>query len=287
MNSSIATIHFEQQKNIKAASYTIIISGILLFIFFIINWKIQIETPAVSEGIEVNLGNSDFGSGDVPPTAPGNPGEVQSTASVPPPADNTDNSSQVNKPDPNDNEPAVNNIVNKNNINNKNNNMLVQKQPKVSSTPPAPKPKAVLGQYAGNKGSGGNNQDAFNNTRNQGISGGKGDQGNPNGNINSDSYTGNASSGKSGVSISRGLNGKRITKFPSFEDNFNENAKVAVDIQVDEHGNVFGASFQPKGSTTGNGSMKAIALRKAKELKFNPGEEESFGTIIFNFRLKN
>ncbi len=57
-------------------------------------------------------------------------------------------------------------------------------------TPTPPKPKAV---YAGGKSSGasGNNADSYNKSTNQGVAGGKGDQGKPNGNPNSDSYTGN------------------------------------------------------------------------------------------------
>lgn len=73
---------------------------------------------------------------------------------------------------------------------------------------------------------------------------------------------------------------------PSFEDDFNENAKIAVDIKVDAGGTVVEASFQPRGSTTSDPSLRAIALRKARQVKFNGGEE-SGGTIIFNFRIKN
>ncbi|MFW1568030.1 hypothetical protein ACEV9J_24020, partial [Vibrio parahaemolyticus] len=101
-------------------------------------------------------------------------------------------------------------------------------------------------------GAGGNNADSYNKSNNQGIAGGKGDQGNPNGNPNSDSYTGNAASGNSGngVTIRNGLDGRRITKLPSFEDDFNENAKVAVDITVDGSGAVTAATINPRGTTT-------------------------------------
>jgi hypothetical protein len=71
---------------------------------------------------------------------------------------------------------------------------------------------------------------------------------------------------------------------------FNENAKVAVDVKVDAAGRVVSATYQPRGSTTSDGGMRSIAIQKAKQIKFNPSEnggEESIGTIIFNFRLKN
>ena len=118
------------------------------------------------------------------------------------------------------------------------------------------------------------------------MAGGSGDQGRPGGNPNSDNYSGPGGRGNSGVSISRGLQGRRITGMPSFEDDFNENAKVAVDIKVDGNGKVISATYQPRGSTTSDASMKSIAIRKAMQVKFNSGEE-SAGTIVFNFKLKN
>ena len=80
---------------------------------------------------------------------------------------------------------------------------------------------------------------------------------------------------------------RRMTGFPSFEDDFNDNAKVAIDIKVDGNGKVISAIYQPRGSTTSDESMKDIAIRKAQQVKFNNNGEESIGTIVFNFRLKN
>ena len=76
----------------------------------------------------------------------------------------------------------------------------------------------------------------------------------------------------------------------NYYHDFSENAKVAVDIKVDDKGNVISASIQPRGTTTSNASMKTIALQKARQLKFNTnddGPEEDLGTIVFNFRIRN
>ena len=78
-----------------------------------------------------------------------------------------------------------------------------------------------------------------------------------------------------------------MTSFPSFEDEFNSNEKVAVDIKVDESGKVISAVYQPRGSTTSNGNFKSIAIRKAMQIRFNTGGEESMGTIVFDFKLHN
>ena len=83
------------------------------------------------------------------------------------------------------------------------------------------------------------------------------------------------------------MQGRRISSTPSFTDEFNENAKVAVDIHVDAAGNVISAEYQAHGSTTSDATLKEIALKKAHQVKFNSGTDESVGTIVFNFRLKN
>ena len=83
------------------------------------------------------------------------------------------------------------------------------------------------------------------------------------------------------------MDGRRITKLPSFEDEFNEPAKVAIDITVDQSGNVIAASVNPKGTTTTNQSIRNIALKKARTIKLNQGSEsEQVGTLVFNFKLR-
>jgi len=159
-------------------------------------------------------------------------------------------------------------------------------QPVENPTPAPPQPKAIYKGGTSN-GTGGNGADTYNGVRNQGIAGGRGDQGSPNGNPNSDSYKGNAASGNSGVRIRSGLSGRRFTRYPSFEDDFNENAKVAVDIRVDKSGNVVSAVVNPRGTTTTNGNIRSIATRKALQLKLNAGDEDDqSGTILFDFKLK-
>lgn len=91
------------------------------------------------------------------------------------------------------------------------------------------------------------------------------------------------------MAIQKGLSGRRITRYPSFEDDFSENAKVAVDIRVDANGKVISAVYQPKGSTTGDMSMRTIAINKALQLRFNgqpDGPETDIGTIVFNFKVR-
>src|SRR5688572_4015068 len=62
---------FEREKNVKAGMYTGFVCTALLIIFFFAKWTLpQIPAPTFEEGIEVNLGNSDEGLGDVAPILP-------------------------------------------------------------------------------------------------------------------------------------------------------------------------------------------------------------------------
>ncbi len=302
---------FEREKNVKAAAYTFIICALLFIVFFFAKWTLpQIAPPVIETGIEVNLGNSDEGLGNVAPQLPGEPAAAKEEAFSPPPKSQpqpavqkenisgdekeTDDAPVVNKtPKPvvkhttvpaaapvkprETTRPAVTNTPAKSRVNT---------PPAENKTPAPPRPKAIY-KGGSSDGAGGNGADTYNGVRNQGIAGGRGDQGNPNGNPNSDSYKGNAASGNSGVRIRSGLNGRRFTRLPSFEDDFNENAKVAVDIRVDKNGSVISAAVNPRGTTTTNGTIRAIATRKAMQLKLNAGEEdEQTGTILFDFKLK-
>lgn len=293
-NYAHMTHTFEKEKNIKAATYTSVVCILLLIVFFFAKWTLpQITPPVMEEGIEVNLGNSDQGLGDIAPQVPGEPSAQKEEQYTPPVASKAAPAEQNVTGDENETDDAP--VVNKNPKPVVRNNNITRpapvKQKPVTQvvsnpTPAPPKPKAVYKGGTSN-GPGGNGADSYNGVSNQGIAGGRGDQGNPNGNPKSDSYKGNASSGNSGVRIRSGLNGRRFRSLPSFEDDFNENAKVAVDIRVDRNGNVISAAVNPRGTTTTNGNIRAIATRKAMQLKLNTSnEDEQTGTILFDFKLK-
>jgi len=294
MHHASLSAAFEREKNLKAALYTLVISGILVIVFFFLQWSLpQIPAPVADEGIEVNLGNSETGLGDVPPQLPGTPTDAKET-NVSPPASAPPVKQQQNIDADDNNDPdapAVNKPV-KNIVKN---TPVTDKPvpPKKNVTPtvatPSPKPPVPKALYTGGAthGNGGNQADSYNGVRNQGIAGGKGDQGNPNGNPNSDSYKGNSASGHgSGVTIRSGLQGRAFTHYPSFEDDFNQPAKVAVDIVVNRDGVVTSAQVNPRGTTTTDPNIREIAVRKAKQLKLNAGSvDEQGGTVVFDFKL--
>lgn len=285
---------FEGRKNRKAGLYTILICGSLFLLFFLISWTQPANPPTpVENGLEVNLGNSDQGLGNNQPYLPGDPSKQDQEKYIAPKpiAATKEILKDVETDDKDPDAPAVKSPpVTKPEATKIPDKDLAVKtprkliQPSINPTPAPPKPKAVFHGVNGD-GTGGNDADHFKAGGNQGIAGGKGDQGKPGGDPNSTNYTGGGHG--NGIAISRGLQGRSIRSTPSFTDEFNENAKVAVDIQVDAGGNVTGATYQPHGSTTSDASLKAIAIRKAFQVKFNNGNDDSNGTLIFNFKLKN
>lgn len=292
------TDNFESQKNVKATGYTLLICALLLFLLFVVSWTLPVQPPpVVEEGIEVNLGNSDQGLGTDQPYLPGDP-SPQDREKYTPPKQAAVEKEPLKDVETDDNNKEEAPVIKKAVVTKPNATKIPDKdvvvkpkavkvkQPETTPTPPKPHPKAVFKGVNGT-GTGGNDADDFKPGGNQGIAGGHGDQGAPGGDPNSNNYKGGGHGNGSGVSISRGLQGRKMTRLPSFTDDFNENAKVAVDIQVDANGNVTDAQYNSRGSTTSEASMKAIAIRKAMQIKFNSAGDESAGTIIFDFKVHN
>lgn len=286
MHSRVAELNFERNKNIKALAYTIGIVGALFLFFILMSWSMPvIPPPVVDTGVEVNLGNSDEGLGDVAPQIPDPPAEAQQTNFNPPPSQQAEAETEPEVAENNDHDAPVVHTApkpEKKKAVAKVNNPTKKATTKTvtNPTPAPPKAKAV---YAGGKntGSSGNNADSYNNSRNQGVAGGKGDQGKPNGNPNSDSYTGNGGTGSAGISITNGLQGRKLASSARFRDQYKYGGKVAVDVTVNENGTVTNAKVKP-GSPFAD--LNSIAVKRAYQLKFNKGTTPQTGTIIIEFQ---
>lgn len=291
------TLHeFEAEKNKKALLYTVLVC--MTFLLFAIFYTWRMAGPHVANNemdlIEINLGNEQEGLGEIQPLVPGDMApDKQSIASVqssrrsaePPSRQITaDENGDLDAAPVVKNDKAENTAREVNKVSSSKASRTVNPSPITNPNPAPPKPKTV---YTGGSGTGGNNAAEDNGYRNQGYKPGSGDMGSPNG--KPDSY-GDTPGGRSGggISISRGLTGRRMVSFPNLKGDFNENARVYVDIVVNPAGRVVNANIG-KGTTTANPSLRNIALAKARDLKFNPtttGNNET-GTMLFNFILEN
>jgi outer membrane biosynthesis protein TonB len=292
LDASAINHSFEAEKNRKAFLYTSIICGLFLILAIFYTWPLQVPpTPTVLDLIEVNLGNEQEGLGDVQPLVKGNRApDNQSVASHQSAKKATAEPSKTIQAEESNDEnaaPVVKSEKKKetakveNKESSTKNSKNVNPSPVVNPNPAPKKPKIAL--YKGGTGNGGNG-DADNNYRNHGYKPGNGDTGSPDG--KADSY-GNSPEGRSGVSVIRGLSGRRPISFPDMQGDFNENAKVYVDIKVDASGKVTSAMVA-KGTTTSSATLRNIAVEKAKQLKFPAARTDiESGTILFNFVLKS
>jgi hypothetical protein len=287
------TMHasFEAEKNKKAFAYTAIIVAILLLLAIFITWPIiQPPVPLVEDLIEINLGNNIEGFGEVQPLIKGEMAPAQepsqqtqkAAAAKEPPAEDI-------KPDENEDKDAAP-VIKPEKVIPKTNKIATEPVTKpVKTTNPAPvvmptpKPQKPKATYNGSGTGNGNGATEDNGYTYQGKKpGGKGDAGDPSG--KPDSY-GGSPGGRSGVSVTRGVRPLNLGAL-RFEDDFNENAKVYLDVKYNSSGTYTGSAIA-KGTTTSNSTITGIAKRKAAELKFPPNADGGISTILFNFKVHN
>lgn len=297
VNTMQMTDNFESQKNIRAGSYTALVCALLLVIFLFVKWvEPPLPQPPVEEGMEVNLGNSDQGSGTDQPFEPGPPAPTNQQAYVPPApvahheeavkdiaTDDKDEDAPVIKKPP-VTKPEATKVPEKDVVKNK-----PVSKPK-EDVPPAPPVRKAKAEFKGvnGTGSGGNEASTYKPGTGEGISGGKGDQGRPGGDPDSKNYTGGGK-GNSGIRISKGLEGRYVSKAYTYQDDFNENATVAIDVKLDQSGNVISATYQMRGSTTSDSYYKEKAIEMVRKSKFNAspnGQDEQTGTVLVNFKVR-
>ena len=281
----------DTQKNWKAAIITLAVHALLLLIFFLFAFKTpEIPPPPTEEGIEVNLGNSDIGFGDVQPLQAGEPAPVAETnvpTPIPAPAEEVEDTEKETtereeKDAPEIIKPAKKIIKNKAPLT-ENKSVVKNKKPDpAATTPPVkatpPRPKAL---FTGGNGTGGNGQDSYNNSTNQGIAGGKGDQGKPGGNPNSDSYSGNGGNGSGGPRVVSG--NRKIVKAYSFQGDLDKAIIYAI-IKVSPSGKGVFQAFG-KNSTSRNQAYKNAIVDYLPRIQFNSTSEESLVTVRFEFNV--
>lgn len=283
----------DTQKNYKAAAVTIVVHAVLLFFFFVLTIAMAVPTPPpLEEGIEVNLGNSDIGFGDVQPLIPDEPApeSIPETSTTPPQqqiaaaVDETEKelSERDDEDAPEVNKPAK--VTKPAKVIPKDNPPVATTKPAtttvVNPKPAPPKPKAV---YGGGTGTGGNNSDTYNNSRNQGVAGGTGDQGKAGGNPNSDNY--NGSGGTGGPKVVGNKRSYSVRENYIFSGNLGA-ARIFAKIKVSPLG---------KGTYVGY-EAKSVGVTLAhiddirdylNTIQFNKGTIEETVTLEFVFRVRN
>lgn len=258
-----------------AAILTLVVQGLLFLLLFLLTFKTPIPPyPEVGggSGLEVNLGNSANGMGD-------NNTEQLIPISTQNLTENSNNDNYITQ----DNDEAIA-------LNSTNNKKKVENNDVVKINDPVINPNALYKKKSGD----GNTNIA-------------GNQGNPNGDLNSTSYTGDGGSGGGtggghgngngpgngdgdGPGKDKGtsyfMKDRTAKNIPKPIYNSKEEGLVVVNIWVDKKGNVTKAEAGARGTTTTNQALWKIATTAAKRATFSvkaDAPEEQKGTITYNF----
>ncbi|MBI5542215.1 MAG: energy transducer TonB [Bacteroidia bacterium] len=243
---------------------------VLLMIFYIIRTPNPPYPDGGGPGMEVNLGFSDNGMGDIQPeTYNPNPNpnnnQEQAANNVQASDDNvlTQNSEEAIaiKANPKDK--------------NKTNNSNTTTQPQINE--PSVNPLALFKATSGGS---------------EGETGKPGDQGNPNGDLNAKNHIGDPGNGNrpgNGGNFYNLGNRKMVGTLPKPNYPGNEQGKVVVEIFVDRSGVVTKATAGVKGSTLLSKNYLDAAYNAAFKAKFDPNPDATElqrGTITYNFMLQ-
>lgn len=257
-----------KKDEIKGIAGTIIFHALLLVALMFAALRTPLPLPDEG-GVEVNLGNSEEGTGVIQPEK-----LAQAPTTSPPPR-------PVTAPDEivtadNDEAPAIQpkKEIKPREVEKKEPTRVERKEP---VAPPQPKvdPRAMFPGKTSTGGSGGS----------EGITGKPGDQGVPTGSAGAQSYEGTGGSG-SGVSFS--LTGRSSRQIPRPSNNFSNEGIVVVTIYVNRAGSVTRVISGAQGTTTSNLQLRQLAEQAARQAKFSPKEdapEEQKGTITYIFEL--
>lgn len=116
----------------------------------------------------------------------------------------------------------------------------------------------------------------------RGDTGKPGNQGDPNGDPNSDNLKG-ISTGTG--DIGGGLSGRNVVRRPSIKAPANKSGIVVVNVCVDADGNVTSAKYTQKGSTTSDATLIDIAEDSARKYSFGKDvTDKQCGTISIRFK---
>lgn len=138
------------------------------------------------------------------------------------------------------------------------------------------------------------NKKNTNNASSQGTNTPNGDQGNESdsefSDQQSDIYKPSRNIGMSDDgTIKADLQGRNLLSTPQIKDSSQKEGRIVVKIKVDNTGQVIDAIFTSGGSSTSDATLKALAIKAAKESKFNfdpAAPAVQTGTMTFTFKVR-
>lgn len=262
---------FETEYEKKSFVITSVITIILLFLFFVLG--LTYLDPPPENGIAVNFGNTEFGSGNenTYETVKTSPQPTQSAT-----ATKTEEDEVLSQ----EIEDALVIKDNKNNKPTKQTNDVVKPKPAENPKPSKNTSDALSSLLNGPKNDGKANDG-------DGTSNQAGNQGKIDGSIYANSYYGSGAGNGAGNGSSWGLNGRRLAGNSIVKQECNESGRVVIEIAVNRQGRVVNAK-RTKGTQNSAQCLVEAAIATAKTFRWQPdpnAPEIQIGFIEINFRL--
>jgi len=283
-NSSLRNIPTEKGKGIAG---TILFHTGLFIILFVVSFSVPLPDKQES-GILINFGFDDTGSGLIEPSSPASQPETAAPIqSVNEPAakdealltQNFDNEApEIKKANPDAERKKQEQVeAEKRRLAELEAERIKQEeeQKRVNEIMNRTKNALAAGINAGTD------------SKSEGIAGGQGNQGAPEGSPDSKIRGEGSGTGNKGISYNLGGRGSQLLPPPRY--NYQGEGRVVVEVSVDRAGNVVQALPGVKGSTTLDEYLLNAAKEAALKAKFEPDPDAPSvqkGTITYNFVLK-
>ncbi|MCB0442531.1 MAG: energy transducer TonB [Flavobacterium sp.] len=268
----------EYEKKSFAISTAIMAVLLLLVIFLGLSYM----DPPPENGIAINFGNTDAGSGETNTTEP-----VKSEPSETPEQPTEEATSEPTSPSKTsenvitaDNEAAIALKKQKEIADAKAKAEAVAKAAEQKKKQEEAEKKAKLDALIG-----GVKKSEGKTTGGDGTSTSPGNQGKIDGSIYSNSYYGSGKGTGTGNG-SWGLNGRRLSSPGAVKADCNDEGTIVVEVKVNKNGGVTNAKYSPSGSNTTSTCLKEAAIKSAYKYKWNNDEnapDTQIGFIVFNF----
>lgn len=255
---------------------TVIVHVIILILLFYVGMKYL--DPPLEQGIAINFGTTDTGSGNIQPTE-----KIQSAPQKATPEQVSQPKAEI-KEDvvTQENEEAP--VIKKEKPKKEQTETPVKEQLKKEVKKPDPKPDKsttdALSSILNGPKSDGTAKGG------EGNDGKPGDKGSPDGDPNASAYygTGKGLDGDGNYM----LGGRKALNKEKFQQDCNEAGTVVVSIEVDKKGNVISATPGVKGTTNNSRCLFEPAKRAALATKFNADDNapvKQIGKIIYKFSI--
>lgn len=263
---------FETEHERKSFAISVTLFVLMFILFFFIGLKYL--DPPVENGIAINFGNSEVGSGDLEslevPTSEPQPSE---TAFDEAPADEQVLTQEVVET------PVVKELVKKEEV--KKEDVKKEEAKKVPAPTPSKNTSDALSSLINGPKTEGTAQAGQGNDKQSG------NKGSLDGNAYSPIYFGSGSGTGLGSGNSWGLKGRKLAGHSIVEQKCNEQGRVVVQVWVNRSGKVVKAQ-QAKGTENAAQCLIDAAIQTAKSFNWHPEDnapEVQVGFIVVNFKL--